>query len=238
MATQRVGLVSCTCRKVDGPAPSRELYAASSNFRKWVAWVEQSCDRWFVLSAKHHLVDPDEVLAWYDRTLDDASVREKRRWSHQVVSELEAVLGDVGQHSFEIHAGRNYWAFGLREKLEARGASVMVPAERLNLFERATFYSQQAATANKEAGHGRRAVGSYEALREYLARRDVRRVELSFEAFEEILGRMLPPSAHNHRAWWGNHVGAHSHARSWLEAGWEVEEVNLAGARVVFRKVG
>jgi hypothetical protein len=199
--------------------------------------VEQSCDRWFVLSAKHHLVHPDEVLAWYDQTLDDASISEKRRWSHQVVSELANVLGDVGQHSFEIHAGRNYWAFGLREELEARGVTVTVPAEGLGMFERATFYSQKPATAKKGAGHGRRGTGSYGTLREYLAGRDDRRVELSFEMLEGILGRKLPASAHNHRAWWGNHVGTHGHARSWLEAGWEVAEVNLAGARVVFRKV-
>lgn len=234
---KRIGLVSCTSQKLERVTAARELYSASPNFRKWVGWVEESCDRWFVLSAKHHLVDPDEVLAPYDQTLDAAPVGEKRRWSTEVISELEAVLGDIGSHSFEIHAGRNYWAFGLREELEARGATVIVPAEGLNMFERAAFYSRQPAGAKQEVREGRRGMGSYEQLRDYLARRDDRRVELSFDALEGILGRKLPASAHNHRAWWGNHVGTHSHARAWLESGWEVDEVNLTAERVVFRKV-
>ena len=236
MTGKRVGLVSCTSQKLERVAPARELYSASPNFRKWVGWVEVSCDHWFVLSAKHHLVHPDDVLAPYDQTLDGASVGEKRRWSSQVVSELQVVLGDICSHSFEIHAGRNYWAFGLRKKLEARGAMVTVPAEGLNMFERAAFYSQQSAIAKLEVQEGRRKVSSYGALRDYLARRDDRRVDLSFYALEGVLGRKLPASARNHRAWWSNSTQGHSHARGWLDGGWEVDQVNLTAEGVVFRK--
>jgi len=247
MKQTRIGLVSCTSKKLERPARARDLYSASPNFPKWVAWVEDSCDRWFVLSAKHHLVHPDEVLPPYDQTLDGASVAEKRRWSTQVINELEAVIGDIGSHSFEIHAGRNYWAFGLREELEARGATVTVPAEGLNMFERAAFYSAGSRSqkndivnndvAKRTAGEGRRRVSAYDLLRTYLAARHDRRVELPFDALEGILGRKLPASARNHRAWWSNSTQGHSHARGWLDAGWEVDEVNLTAARVVFRKV-
>jgi hypothetical protein len=188
------------------------------------------------LSAKHHLVHPDAVLAPYDQTLDGAPVGEKRQWSTQVMSELEAVLGDIRSHSFEIHASRNYWAFGLREELEARGATVTVPAEGLNMFERAAFYSRQPAITKHVVREGRRGTGSYGALGDYLDRSVDRRVELSFDALEGILGRKLPASARNHRAWWSNSRQGHSHARGWLDGGWEVDEVTLTAERVVFRK--
>jgi hypothetical protein len=78
-------------------------------------------------------------------------------------------------------------------------------------------------------------MGSYDGLRVYLAGRDERHVELSFEALEGILGRKLPASAHNHRAWWANDR-SHSHAHAWLEAGWEVDRVNLTARKVSFRR--
>lgn len=236
MTDPRVGLVSCTSKKLTRAATARELYSESPNFRKWKAWVEQTCDRWFVLSAKHHLVHPDEWLAPYNQTLDCAPVYEKRAWSIQVLSELESVLGDVGSCSFEIHAGRNYWAFGLRESLEERGASVSVPAEGLNMFERAAFYSRQPGAPRTPGSDPITGGGSYEPLRAHLAVLQEGEAKLSFEAVEEILGRKLPASAHNYRAWWSNHVGTHSHARSWLDAGWRIESVNLAEGLVVFRR--
>jgi hypothetical protein len=43
-------------------------------------------------------------------------------------------------------------------------------------------------------------------------------------------------SAYRSEAWWGNSPTA-LHARGWLEAGWEVQEVNLKEGFVVFKKV-
>lgn len=237
MGHARVGLVSCTSKKLKHAAPARELYAASPNFRKWVAWVERSCDRWFVLSAKHHLVHPDEVLAPYDKTLDDEPAAEKRRWSTHVVSELQAALGDLSRHSFEIHASRNYWAFGLRQQLEARAATVTIPAESLDMYQRSAFYSTTGSGQREllPGNRGAHSPGSYEPLREYLAGLDDRHVELSFEDVESVLDRELPASARRHPAWWANSRHGHSHASAWLDAGWEVHAADLETERVTFR---
>jgi hypothetical protein len=66
----RVGLVGCVKSKQSQAAPARELYV-SPLFRGRRAWVERTCDRWFILSAKHGLVEPDRVLAPYDEILMD-----------------------------------------------------------------------------------------------------------------------------------------------------------------------
>jgi hypothetical protein len=47
----RIGLVGCVKSKRSQAAPARELYS-SPLFRGRRDWVERTCDRWFVLSAK------------------------------------------------------------------------------------------------------------------------------------------------------------------------------------------
>ncbi len=79
-------------------------------------------------------------------------------------------------------------------------------------------------------------MAEYWRLRRFLERQRADKIVLSFEELEGILGHPLPPSARKHRAWWGNWHG-HSQARAWLEAGWKVLEVDLAGEEVVFGRV-
>jgi hypothetical protein len=64
----RIGLVGCVKTKRSFASPGKDLYA-SPLFRGRRRYVEASCDRWFVLSALHGLVAPDEVLEPYDVTL-------------------------------------------------------------------------------------------------------------------------------------------------------------------------
>lgn len=230
---KRIGLVGCTSRKLNHAAAARELYSASPIFRDRREYVAESSESWFILS----VVAPDTVLEPYDTTLARETTVAKRKWARVVLHELEGRLGDLGGYEFEIHAGVDYGNFGLVQGLRDRGATVTVPAEGIGLFDLPAFYSHQPTKTRKEARQGKRRVGSYEPLRLYLAGRDDDRVEVSFDALERILGRKLPASARNHRAWWSNATQGHSHARGWLDAGWEVDEVNLTAERVAFRKV-
>jgi hypothetical protein len=43
-------------------------------------------------------------------------------------------------------------------------------------------------------------------------------------------------SAYREEAWWSNSASS-VHAKSWLDAGWEVQEANLKEGLVVFKKV-
>jgi hypothetical protein len=61
-------------------------------------------------------------------------------------------------------------------------------------------------------------------------------VKLTFARIDGIIGENLPMSAYRSEAWWTNTPTA-PHASGWLDAGWEVQEVNLKGGYVVFKKV-
>ena len=78
----------------------------------------------------------------------------------------------------------------------------------------------------------------YEPIRRYLSQAKNSRVALSFGQVERILQRKLPKSAYKHAEWWANNTTGHSHARSWMEAGWRTENVKLAQRTLVFSRVG
>ena len=73
----RIGLVGCVKSKQSDPAIAADLYR-SALFRGRRRWVETTCGRWFVLSAKHGLVSPPEMLEPYDETLTTKGLAERR----------------------------------------------------------------------------------------------------------------------------------------------------------------
>ncbi len=136
----RIGLVGCVKSKLSYPAPAKDLYT-SPLFRGARCAVERSCDRWFVLSALHALVEPDRVIDPYEYTLATASPLERTEWSSRVLKDLEESLGaDLSRHTLEAHAGRAYLGFGLVEGLTVRGARVELPVDGLGLGKRLAFY--------------------------------------------------------------------------------------------------
>lgn len=241
----RIGLVGCVKKKRDEAVPACDLYV-SPLFRGRRAYVEATCDRWFILSAKHGLLSPSEVLDPYQDSLKEKPAAAKRAWATSVVAQITAAL-DVAGMIFEVHAGSSYRDFGLVEGLRHRGAEIEIPAEHLSQGEQLAFYGRlgertgvlQAPrrAANANASRRGSVVGSYSPLGGYLGGLDSSTSELSFTQIERILGRALPPSARRHRAWWANESdGTHSHSYSWLGVGWMVDSVDLNRGTVRFRR--
>ena len=61
-------------------------------------------------------------------------------------------------------------------------------------------------------------------------------VKLSFAMIDGLIGINLPMDAYRDVAWWSN-ASSSIHAKAWLDAGWEVQEVNLKEGTVTFKKV-
>src|SRR3990167_9058692 len=73
----------------------------------------------------------------------------------------------------------------------------------------------------------------YEPLQRFLSGCRESETPMTFRDVEKILNRDLPNSARRHQAWWAN-TRSHSHAESWLEAGFRTERLDLGAERVVF----
>ncbi len=84
----RIGLVSCAKMKLRGVHESRRIYI-SPLFRKALASASASCDRVFILSAKHGLLDPETRIRDYNITLNEFSKAQRERWSKRVLQQLK-----------------------------------------------------------------------------------------------------------------------------------------------------
>lgn len=231
----RIGLVGCTKSKLDTRARAADLYSPSALFRARRTHVERACDRWFILSAKHHVVSPEEVLDPYDQTLVGGSTALKKQWAEQVLRSLSEQIGELSNTDFEIHAGRDYWDYGLVDGLERSGSRVDIPAKGIGLFDLLSFYRGSTDGSPSVKTKGDRPGGKYGALGSHLAEVQAETVTLSFSDVERIIGGRLPGSARNHRAWWGNHEG-NPQARSWISAGWKVDAVNPSAGQVTLKR--
>ena len=136
-------LVGCVKKKLDVPAPARELYT-SPLFRKERAYAEQAGVPWFVLSAEHGLVAPDEVLAPYDLRLSKTSRDYRRAWGARVVERLGEVVGPISGKTVEVHAGSAY-TDSIRDLLIREGATVVEPLAGLPMGARLAWYGRPAA---------------------------------------------------------------------------------------------
>jgi hypothetical protein len=83
-----------------------------------------------------------------------------------------------------------------------------------------------------------RITSKYEGLTAHLKFRaaftDV--VKLSFARIDGLIGSNLPMEAYRNETWWSNSKSS-AHAKGWLDAGWEVQQVQLKEGGVIFKKV-
>jgi hypothetical protein len=81
-------------------------------------------------------------------------------------------------------------------------------------------------------------LSKYAKLEKFLLGLPGRSWTAEFDEIEYILGFALPPSARKHQAWWVNDKHGHSHAASWLDAGWRTTAIDLRARLVTFVKAG
>lgn len=103
----RVGLVGCSAQKLAAAAPARELYV-SQLFRKASAYAEATCDRWYVLSAKHGLIHPDTVIKPYDMRLGTRTGPDMTAWGALVREQLTEALNGADNPTLVALCGSQY----------------------------------------------------------------------------------------------------------------------------------
>ncbi len=172
--TISVGLVACGKSKLSDAAPARALYTGSL-FRAAAEYAQSTYDFWYVISAKHYLLHPDDVIEPYDRSLRDLGPGDTQHWAIMVDSSLRggrlpqtggrSNCEEKGPHlgqwiraggavDLYLHAGRDYaqplldWG-GLRGV--DRWATVHTPMAGLQIGEHLHWYAKRRATVDVEA---------------------------------------------------------------------------------------
>jgi hypothetical protein len=138
-AASPVVLVACAGTKAPRPALAKDLYV-SALFLKSRSYAERVGSRWFILSAKHGLLGPDELVAPYDVTLKDLSRAERRAWAERVFERLRAELNG-GEHLVFL-AGTAYRQ-DLADLLTRAGHSYEAPLEGLHIGEQLQWLTRE-----------------------------------------------------------------------------------------------
>ncbi len=133
-------LIGCVKLKLAHDAPAENLYV-SPLFRKRRAYAERSGKPWFILSALHGLVSPEQLLAPYDLALAKQSVAYRRAWGTRVGEQLCATGLRLDGAVVEIHAGAPY-VDSLRPHLVAAGAVVRAPLAGMSQGKHLAWYGR------------------------------------------------------------------------------------------------
>lgn len=137
-----VGLVACASRKLQRPAPARELYI-SQLFRKASAYAGRTCDRWYILSARHGLVHPDTVLEPYDQRLSGSpSSPANQAWADRVRRQMAEELEGIGNVRLIALAGEQY-----RGILQGASWPYEIPMKGLGIGGQLAWLTKELAAA-------------------------------------------------------------------------------------------
>jgi hypothetical protein len=101
--------------------------------------AESRFDRWFILSAKYGLVEPDKTIAPYEKTLNEMPQNERLLWAKTVFDALQHKLNPGDVVSFV--AGSNYREF-LAPMLSQKGVHVEVPLEGLGIGKQLAWFKK------------------------------------------------------------------------------------------------
>ena len=79
-------------------------------------------------------------------------------------------------------------------------------------------------------------MGKYDPLGTYLRDQNRAFVPMTFMDIEKVVGSRLPNSQ-RYPAWWSNNPFNNVMTQVWLDAGFVTEQVDIAGRKLVFRRV-
>ena len=133
-----IPLVACVARKAAAPRPAAQLYP-SALFLKASAYAARNADAWYILSAKYGLVDPHQIIAPYDETLNRMPAAQRRAWGKRVLYDLCDILlpGDT----VIILAGQRYREH-LVDSLEKLRCRVEIPMVGMRIGEQLRWLNQ------------------------------------------------------------------------------------------------
>lgn len=134
-------LIGCVKSKRAFAAVAKDLYT-SDYFAKMRRYAESSEATWFILSAEHGLVAPNDWLEPYERYLPDTSREYRRAWGATVGEQLDRAAGPLDGKLIEIHAGAAY-VESVEPILRSRGAEVRDQLRGLSIGRRLSWYLQQ-----------------------------------------------------------------------------------------------
>lgn len=130
---KKVVLISCVSNKLSHQAKAKDLYI-SPLFKNNLEYAHRlKPDKIYILSAKHHLLNLDDMVEPYDLTLNKMHINELKVWSDIVIEQLGREI-DLSNDEVVFLAGENYRKF-LIPKIQ----NYKIPMKGLKIGEQLKF---------------------------------------------------------------------------------------------------
>ena len=131
-----VVLISCVAKKKNIASLAKDLYV-SPLFRGAYQYAKKiKADKIFILSAKHGLLETDDIIEPYDETLNTKKKKEIQQWADGVIAALDQ-KADLHNDKFTILAGQRY-----RKYLISHLRTYSIPLEGLSIGKQLSFYKE------------------------------------------------------------------------------------------------
>lgn len=131
---RKIVLLSCVSKKRDFKTTAANLY--DSTLFKYAFRYAKSLnpDKIYILSALYGLLETDEIVKPYNKTLNEMNKRDRIEWSNIVLEQLRDKELDLNNDHFVILAGNNY-----RKYLLHHISHYELPLEGMRIGEQLSF---------------------------------------------------------------------------------------------------
>jgi len=148
----RIGLVAAAQRRRVGVRQAREQFASSPTFRRARDYCEREYGEWYILSASHLLLPPQQVIGPDDQRLSAFTVDERLAWAAQVAERLRQRRDRTAEPlTFILFASHNYAKLLMRAASEL---SIELPLQGLAPRDRLRWYDERLRVRSRLLGGG------------------------------------------------------------------------------------
>jgi len=107
---ERIVLISCVSKKLNVKSSAQKIYI-SPLFQKNLKYAKSlNPNKIFILSAKYGLLNLNDLIEPYNKTLNKMNMFEKKEWANLVLIQLKKVT-NLEKDEFIFLAGKNYRQF-------------------------------------------------------------------------------------------------------------------------------
>ncbi|KKH45978.1 DUF6884 domain-containing protein [Methanosarcina sp. 1.H.A.2.2] len=133
----KIALISCVSKKLPCASKAKDLYV-SSLFKYNLKYAKSlNPDKIFILSAKYGLVDLEREIEPYDKTLNNMTSEEIRKWADCVIDQIKKEV-DLEEDEFIFLAGEKY-----RKYLLPHISNYQIPLEGLRIGEQLQYLKKR-----------------------------------------------------------------------------------------------
>lgn len=126
-----IALIACSASKSPAPAPARHLYTGQL-FRASVRYAEAAGLPWAVLSAKHGLLLPDDVIEPYDLSMRDLNLSQREAWARLTANRVFMRYGKP-LHVVLLAGGAYRWPLTVELLVYGRETKIDTPLYGLGI---------------------------------------------------------------------------------------------------------